>query len=100
MTGKEVKWTNMTGKIILDALGNEIVLGALYGTVSKYEGTHTVVVGVAEKITDTGRITLRITSRKRRYGSTMREDNIKALHFIKTVSHEGIYLFPVHANSM
>jgi hypothetical protein len=81
-----------------DALGNPIVLGAKYGTVSKYDGTNTVVVGIAEKITEAGNVTLHITKRLAegrggmvdRTSSTYWGDKPK-----RTVSHKPYFLFPV-----
>jgi hypothetical protein len=84
---------------LLDAMGNPIVLGKLYGTVSKYDGNHTTVVGIAENITESGNITLHITRRMCAEGGVMvdrtQTHTWRRAKPKRTVSHPSVFLFPV-----
>ena len=95
-----------------DALGNEIVLGGSYGYSTTYEGNRTTVLGIAEKILDSGNVTLHITKRLvPRCKPTGQYVNGKATYEVfmeditgsnawggkakRTVSYGSDYLFPV-----
>lgn len=81
-----------------DALGNPIVIGNSYGTSVSYDGKHSSVVGIAERITDAGNVTLRITKRVRMERGVMVDSkglNEWGEKAKATVSYNPGFLFPV-----
>lgn len=81
-----------TPKLITDALGNEIVMGKSYGYTISSSGVTTVVIGVADSVTKTGKVSLVITKATRYlYG----EDPTPYSYDASKVAVYGCNLFPV-----
>jgi len=80
----------------LDALGGEIVFGAVYGYSQSKDGRQSVTIGEAVRQTPTG-ITLNVISRYAAYGGNerSREVDCKA-----TVTVHAFLLFPVDITKM
>ena len=81
-----------------DALGNPIVLGTLYGTISSYDGKHSTVLGTAENFTKSGNITLRITCRMNMERGIMIDRTNESYYGSKaktTISPHPAFIFPV-----
>jgi hypothetical protein len=80
-------------KPVKDALGNEIVMGQDYGYAAANSGWTRVVTGMAESVTKTGKVTLRVKSLNTYlYGET--SDYVRANPSDK-ISVKGCILFPV-----
>ena len=77
----------------LDALGNPIIIGNLYGYSirSKYD-TH-VIIGTVIKFTDTNRVTLKPT--RKRVGFNIGGLVTEKKELPKSVSVQPLYLFPI-----
>lgn len=82
---------------MVDALGNKIIIGELYGMSRNSNGHTNIVIGKAFKFTET-KVTLEITKRMRAlYSYAPEEDEIGS----PKVSVLGTALFPVdHSKSI
>lgn len=77
---------------VFDALAKPIVLGNKYGYSTSSNGIGSVVIGVATKITKTGKVTLDVESRRKFcYGKPTDAWREPA----DTVSVQSYHLFPV-----
>jgi len=80
-----------------DALGNNIILGDVYGYSVDSNGITTSTIGIAVSATPTGRIGLQVYSKRR--GLWMDEAEDKETHG-NTVSVKSMKLFPVSLENL
>lgn len=77
----------------LDALGNEIVMDAVYGFLNSSSGVSSITIGRAVKVTEKGMIT--IVPMYKAVGLYMDNQKPDTLELSKTITVKPMHMFPV-----